>query len=383
MITAMPSTGHSFEVQFERVWKRFGGTTALAEFTLTVRAGELLALLGPSGSGKTTALRILAGLEEETAGDIYIGEERVNETPARRRDVAMVFQNYALYPHMNVRDNLAYPLKLRGMSSAERTGRVQEVANLLQIHQLLHRRPRELSGGQAQRVALGRAIIRHPRVFLMDEPLSNLDAKLRMETRGEIKRLHATIGVTTLFVTHDQEEAMVLGDRIAVMRDGRLLQVGTPQELYYRPQTAFVAGFLGRPAMNLLRGHLDLIEGAPSVSIGGVSFAVETVDASSLASGPVVIGIRPEDVFVEPVVIGPGNMRVDVVQPVEPDTLLSLSYPGGIVTARLTGDAAFHMDQQVTVSFPRDRIYLFDVESGDLLMEASRLRQQSARSVTQ
>src|SRR5207244_12595851 len=227
------------------------------KLNLEVAQGEFLVLLGPSGCGKTTSLRMLAGLERISSGTIRIGGKIVNELPPRSRNVAMVFQSYALYPHLSVYENLAYPLRIRGLPKASIGPRVREVASLLQIDSLLERRPKQLSGGQRQRVALGRAIVRRPAVFLMDEPLSNLDAQLRVHTRGELKRLQSELGVTTIYVTHDQAEAMTLADRVAIMRDGLLQQVGPPREIYDRPANTFVGGFLGSPGMNFLKGRFQ------------------------------------------------------------------------------------------------------------------------------
>src|SRR2546430_9117478 len=242
-------------VRFEGVHKIFGTETAVEDLNLTVNAGEFLVLVGPSGCGKTTTLRMLAGLERPSYGRILIGDRLVNNVSPRYRDVAMVFQSYALYPHMNVYDNLAFGMRARGAAGSVIAQRVKETADVLGLAQLMKRRPSELSGGQAQRVALGRALVREPRVFLMDEPLSNLDAQLRTQTRGEIKRLQQDVRTTTVFVTHDQVEAMTMGDRIAVMNAGRLEQVGTPAELYERPANRFVAGFIGSPPMSFMDAH--------------------------------------------------------------------------------------------------------------------------------
>src|SRR5918911_697381 len=240
-------------VSFHSVWKRFGAVEAVRDLTLEVADGELMVLVGPSGSGKTTALRMLAGLEAVDEGEVRIGERVVNRIAPRERDVAMVFQDYALYPQMTVRDNLAFGLRRRGVPRAEVAARVARAAASLELDPLLGRRPRQLSGGQQQRVALGRALVRDPQVFLMDEPLSNLDAKLRAQTRGEIRRLKQEGRTTTVYVTHDQVEAMTMGDRIVVMQDGRLEQAGTPEEVYDHPANVFVAGFIGSPAMAFAR----------------------------------------------------------------------------------------------------------------------------------
>ncbi|WBL36511.1 ATP-binding cassette domain-containing protein [Tepidiforma flava] len=250
-------------VEFDRVHKTFGHVRAVRDLTLEVREGEFLVLVGPSGCGKTTALRMVAGLEEPTSGDIRIDGRSVLGVEPRDRDIAMVFQSYALYPHMSVYDNLAFGLRQRKTPKADVDRRIREVAEMLEIGHLLNRRPRELSGGQRQRVALGRAIARRPRVFLMDEPLSNLDAQLRLRTRAELSDLHRRLGTTLIYVTHDQVEAMTMGTRIAVMHDGVLQQVATPQLIYDRPANTFVASFIGSPAMNLLRGDLVPGPGAP------------------------------------------------------------------------------------------------------------------------
>src|SRR2546421_1597894 len=256
-------------VVFERVTKMFGDIVALRELDLEVYEGEFLVLVGPSGCGKSTALRVVAGLEERTAGRIFIGDRMVNDLAPKDRDVAMVFQSYALYPHMSVRDNLAHPLQLRHVPKPEVEERVKRVADLLSIGELLQRRPKELSGGQRQRVALGRAIVRDPEVFLMDEPLSNLDVKLRVRTRAELIRLHERLRTTTIYVTHDQQEAMTLGDRIAVLNAGQLQQLGTPDNLFNHPINLFVAGFIGSPSMNLLEARLTARDGAMMVEGNG------------------------------------------------------------------------------------------------------------------
>jgi multiple sugar transport system ATP-binding protein len=288
-------------VVFERVSKVFpDGTVAVADLDLTVPDGEFMVLVGPSGSGKSTALRMLAGLEETSAGTIRIGSKVVNDLAPRDRDIAMVFQNYALYPHMNVGDNVGFGLKLRGVGRRERRERVAESAGMLGIGDLLRRRPRQLSGGQRQRVAMGRAIVREPQAFLMDEPLSNLDAKLRVEMRAYIALLHTRLATTTIYVTHDQIEAMTMGDRVAVMREGRLEQLDSPQELYERPVNLFVASFIGSPAMNLVRSRIEAEDGQVFVSLGRNRVPLPRSlldDRPSLRramGGDVVLGIRPE-----------------------------------------------------------------------------------------
>jgi multiple sugar transport system ATP-binding protein len=289
------------EVTFSEVAKVFpDGTRAVTDLTLGARDGEFMVLVGPSGCGKTTALRMVAGLEEITEGEIRIGDRIVNEIPSRDRDIAMVFQSYALYPHLSVYDNIAFSLRLRKERKPEIDRRVREAARILDLEALLDRKPRALSGGQRQRVAMGRAIVRQPAAFLMDEPLSNLDAKLRVQMRAEISKLQRELGVTTIYVTHDQVEAMTMGDRVAVMRKGQLQQVAPPQELYDHPVNLFVGGFIGSPAMNLIEGRLEQKDGAFTAVLGEARLKL---DEENLAARPalrrfagktVVVGIRPE-----------------------------------------------------------------------------------------
>src|SRR5947208_14610266 len=280
------------EVRFEEATKIYHGTdvAAVDSFDLKIEDGELMVLVGPSGSGKTTALRMLAGLEEVDAGAIYIGKRDVTDLSPKARDVAMVFQNYALYPYLTVAANIGFPLRIAKVKKSVREQRVREVAKLLGLEEYLERKPAQLSGGQRQRVAMGRAIIRLPSVFLMDEPLSNLDAKLRVQMRADIAALQADFGVTTVYVTHDQSEAMTLGHRVAVMRDGRLQQCGPPRELYERPSNTFVAGFIGSPSMNLC----TLAASNGAVSLGGVEVRVPT----AAPHGSFVLGVRPESLEV-------------------------------------------------------------------------------------
>src|SRR5712691_4276780 len=287
-------------IVFDDVSKVFpGGVTAVDDVSLTIESGEFMVLVGPSGCGKTTLMRMLAGLESVSAGRILIGDRDITKLQPRERDVAMVFQNYALYPHMDVKGNLAYGLKMRKTPKAEIRRRIQDVARLLGLADLLDRRPRELSGGQRQRVAMGRAIVREPVAYLMDEPLSNLDAKLRIAMRAELARLHERLSTTTVYVTHDQVEAMTLGQRVAVMRDGRIQQVDSPQALYRRPANLFVAAFIGSPAMNLVEASVD----GDAVEFGGFRIPFSPGYAPRARGGRVVLGIRPEafedDAFAE------------------------------------------------------------------------------------
>jgi multiple sugar transport system ATP-binding protein len=300
------------EVRFERTTVIYPGseTPAVDDLDLAIADGELMVLVGPSGSGKSTALRALAGLEEVYAGAIYIDSEDVTDDQPKDRDVAMVFQNYALYPYLNVADNIAFPLRMAKVAKAERTRRVREAAEMLELTELLERKPAQLSGGQRQRVAMGRAIVRKPKVFLMDEPLSNLDAKLRVAMRADIAALQRRLGVTTVYVTHDQVEAMTMGERVAVLRDGRLQQCGRPRELYDRPRNRFVAGFIGSPAMNLC---LTPLKGDGRADLDGVSIELGPEAAAAAADGlrEVVVGLRPE--ALQPGGEGIGT-RVEVVE---------------------------------------------------------------------
>jgi multiple sugar transport system ATP-binding protein len=289
------------QVTLENVAKVYpDGTEAVKDLSLEIPDGELVVFVGPSGCGKTTALRMVAGLEEITSGTIRIGDRVVNQLPPRERDVAMVFQNYALYPHKSIYENLAFPLKLRNLPRPEIEQRVQRIARLLELEEQLKRRPRQLSGGQRQRVAMGRAIVREPQAFLMDEPLSNLDAKLRTQMRAEISLLHKELGVTTIYVTHDQVEAMTLGERVAVMRKGELQQVAAPQELYDRPTNLFVAGFIGSPSMNFVQGTIESADDGLSVVFGQERLAIDDRERSEhktlgdQVGKKTIVGIRPE-----------------------------------------------------------------------------------------
>ena len=291
------------DIAFEGVTKIYpGGTEAVSDLDLQIGDGEFMVLVGPSGCGKSTALKMVAGLEGLSRGTITIGDRVVNELPPRDRDVAMVFQDYALYPHMTVYDNMAFSLKVRKLGKSDIRERVREAATILGIEELLDRRPKALSGGQRQRVAMGRAIVREPQAFLMDEPLSNLDAKLRVQMRAEIRRIQTTLGVTTIFVTHDQTEAMTMGDRVAVIKKGRLQQVDTPQVLYDRPDNLFVAGFIGSPAMNLVEARLEREDGGLAVRFGSTRLALDPALVAGRSGFEryegrrVVLGVRPEDI---------------------------------------------------------------------------------------
>src|SRR5918999_143872 len=305
-------------VSFDQVSKVYpDGTRAVDEISLDIEDGEFMVLVGPSGCGKTTALRMVAGLEEVTEGVIRIGERVVNHIPSRDRDIAMVFQSYALYPHLSVYENIAFVLRLHKVPKAEVDTRVHEAARILDLEPFLKRKPRALSGGQRQRVAMGRAIVRQPQAFLMDEPLSNLDAKLRVHMRAEVSRLQRDLGTTTIYVTHDQVEAMTMGDRVAVMRKGEIQQVNSPQELYDRPVNLFVGGFIGSPAMNMLEATIERSDGGLAVVAGSqrVTLGAETLSArpalESFEGRPLVLGIRPEDLDDASLVEGaPGDRRL-------------------------------------------------------------------------
>jgi multiple sugar transport system ATP-binding protein len=340
------------DVTLRDVTKAWGGFTAVKRQSLEIRDGEFMVLLGPSGCGKTTTMRMIAGLEEPSSGDILIGGRRVNDLPPRERDIAMVFQSYGLYPHMNVGDNIGYPLKLRGIRGEERARLVREAATKVELAELLHRKPRELSGGQRQRVALARAIVRRPTVFLMDEPLSNLDAKLRVSTRAEIKHLQYELGVTTVYVTHDQIEAMTLAHRVAVMNAGEIRQLGTPEEIYDRPADLFVAGFIGSPPMNLLRGEVaDGQFRAP----GDVRMAVRHAHR-----GGAVLGIRPEDIRVVAPEDGAIRAATYTVELTGESTLVTADVGGARISAR--ADRAFRAPIGTPIGLTIDaaRLSLFD-----------------------
>ncbi len=324
------------EVRFEQATRIFRGNDvpAVDRLDLTLADGELLVLVGPSGSGKSTALRMLAGLEEVDAGAIYIGGHDVTDIPPKHRDIAMVFQNYALYPYMDVRSNIGFPLKMAGVRKADRKRRVDEAAEMLGLTSLLDRRPAQLSGGERQRAAMGRAIVRNPQVFLMDEPLSNLDAKLRVKMRVDIAQLQRNLGVTTLYVTHDQVEAMTMGERVAVLRDGRLQQCGPPRELYNRPANLFVAGFIGSPAMNLCAAHLNG-DGVADLNGVPVKLAPEAA-AAAAARGlhDVIVGLRPESLELDH--SGGIQARVEVVEELGADAFaFCVAELGGETETRL------------------------------------------------
>jgi multiple sugar transport system ATP-binding protein len=356
-------------VTFDHVYKRFGEVTAVSDLNLEIQDGEFMVLVGPSGCGKTTSLRMIAGLEEISDGSLRIGDRVVNDVAPKDRDIAMVFQSYALYPHMTVRDNLAFGLKLRKVPKPDQEKRINEAAGILQLEKLLDRKPKELSGGQRQRVALGRAIVREPAVFLMDEPLSNLDAKLRVQTRAEIARLHQRLGTTMVYVTHDQVEAMTMGQRISVMSTGLLQQVGTPQDLYDHPKNKFVAGFIGSPAMNFV----DTPVGTGDLTVGGFSFQVPHMYAESIktAGRTVTVGFRPEHLELGEIANAAGSVQgtADVVEYLGNEELLHVSVGEHEIVAIVDSSFRVRPGDVVNLKLPADRLHLFNVETGDAVAQ--------------
>ena len=339
-------------IEFRNVSKNFGGTLVVDDLSLEIRDGEFVVLLGPSGCGKTTTLRMLAGLENVSSGDIFIGGERVNDIPTQHRDLAMVFQSYALYPHMTIADNIGYPLRVRKLDKAQRTERVKRVAAMLEIESLLDRKPRQLSGGERQRVALARAIVREPRAYLMDEPLSNLDARLRVQMRGELKHLQHQLGTTTIYVTHDQAEAMTLASRVAVMKKGRLQQFDTPMNIYNQPANRFVAEFVGSPSMNFVEGN-------------ALQIPLKHEQSN------VTIGIRPEhiSVFTEPQ-DGAIAATVYVTELMGNETFVFLSVGANRLIARAPADFRAELESPVWIKISTDKIHFFDPVSGNRLLAA-------------
>jgi len=355
-------------VEFAGVGKTYAsGSHAVKGVSLQVAEGEFLVLVGPSGCGKSTLLRMVAGLEEVSEGEIRIGDRRVNEIAPRDRDVAMVFQNYALYPHMSVAENLAFGLKMRKVAPDEIRRRVGAAANMLGLERYLAKRPRELSGGERQRVALGRAMVREPKVFLFDEPLSNLDARLRVEMRAEIRRLHQRVGATMIYVTHDQVEAMTMGDRIAVLDRGQLQQCAGPRALYARPANRFVASFIGTPPVNFLEGVVAA--GGRAVQVGAVALPLGEEQRAALATregSRVTVGVRPEDL------VGAGEglaSTVDLVEPLGSETLVHASCEAGRLIARFTSAVVPAVGATLRLTVRPEAVLLFDHASGVSLLE--------------
>jgi multiple sugar transport system ATP-binding protein len=384
-------------IVLDHVTKDFGGVVAVDDVSLEIADGEFLVLVGPSGCGKSTLLRMIAGLEETTGGTISIGGDDVTNLPPRKRDIAMVFQTYALYPHMTVRENLGYGLKARHTPKREIAARVEEVAKLLGLGDLLERQPAQLSGGQRQRVAMGRAIAREPQAFLLDEPLSNLDAKLRVGMRASLAQLHQRLGVTTVYVTHDQTEAMTLGQRVAVLRDGHVLQVDTPQRLYSEPRDLFVAAFIGSPAMNLVEAAVD----GGAVRFG--SYAIPLPAVRAVPDGPVILGVRPES-FEDAAFAPPGlpvfDVEISVVEELGSDThvffpvkaraitaeLLEagdgesalIAGADSLFTARVDARSAARVGGRLQLAVDPARLQFFDSETGRRLVAGATARELAA-----
>ena len=351
------------DLELREVKKTFGRVEVLKSATLKVADGEFVVLLGPSGCGKSTLLRIIAGLEPQTRGSVVIGEQVVDDLPPQQRDIAMVFQQYALYPHLSVRENLAFGLKMRKEPSEMIESRIKEAADLLEIHQLLDRYPKELSGGQRQRVAMGRAIVRKPKLFLFDEPLSNLDARLRTSMRVELKKLHQRLGATMVYVTHDQVEAMTLGDTIVILNHGEIQQVGSPNQIYHEPENPFVASFIGNPPMNLIDGTLEPAADAYQFRAGKFTLVFEIPAMSSPIKlpAPAVLGIRPEDVKLEAPTTSHSKVKgiIEVMENLGADQIVYLLIDGHRIIARTPPQQANNVGDTVTVSLPSDKLHLF------------------------
>ncbi len=346
------------EIQLRNVTKRWGSFVGVKEFDLTIADQEFLVLLGPSGCGKTTTMRMIAGLEDASGGDILVDGKRINDLDPKDRDVAMVFQSYALYPNMNVYENIRFPLKVRGIPQSEHDARVKRASAMVELDDFLHRKPAELSGGQRQRVALARAVVREPNVFLMDEPLSNLDAKLRVSTRAQIKNLSHELKTTTIYVTHDQIEAMTLADRVVVMNQGVVQQVGTPTDIYDHPANTFVAGFIGSPAMNLIDGTLE-----------NGTFTAKNMTISGLRhthTGPVTLGFRAEDASVA---TGEAevNSTVYSLELLGEATMVTMRAGGTIISVKSGKEYRTEIGDPVSAHIPADICHLFDAQSGERL----------------
>lgn len=364
------------QVTLHNLVKKFSEeVVAVNSVNLDIQDKEFVVLVGPSGCGKTTTLRMVAGLEDISSGEIYIGDRLVNDVPPKDRNIAMVFQNYALYPHMTVYKNMAFSLKLRRTSKSEIERRVKAAADILGIGDLLDRKPKQLSGGQRQRVAVGRAIVRQPEVFLFDEPLSNLDAKLRVNMRAELIKLHERLDATMIYVTHDQVEAMTMGDRIVVMRNGFIQQVGPPMEVYNQPQNQFVAGFIGSPPMNFLDARLVTDNGGVAVDLQGMRLPLPpqpAKGAEAYMNRNVVFGIRPEDILSTPekkgAYLAPLRATVEVLEPLGPEIILELSCQGYAFTARVDPQMRARMHDEIEVYFDMERVHLFDPQTEQAIL---------------
>ncbi len=361
------------KVVIEHLTKHFGDVVAVDDLTLEIVDREFLTLLGPSGCGKTTTLNIIAGLEDPTSGRVLFDEDDVTNVPPERRDIAMVFQTYALYPHMRVYDNIAFGLRMRRTPVDEIEQLVQEAAKAMEIDHLLKRKPRELSGGQRQRVALARAIVRNAHVFLLDEPLSNLDAKLRVTMRTELKRLHAELKKTFVYVTHDQAESLIMSDRIVVLNEGKLQQLGTPEEIYNQPANAFIAGFVGSPPMNFFDGQLQ--NGGDQWLVKGQGYTCEFTPGQTQrlienASAEVQLGVRPEDIEVLPSESPTAQANVVVREPLGSDLFLTLELEGVTFKARTHPDAHMDRGDSVPIRFKSTKVHLFSRTTGATLLES-------------
>ena len=342
------------EIQLQQVSKRWGSFVGVDKFDLTIADKEFLVLLGPSGCGKTTTMRMIAGLEDVTEGDIIVDGNRINDLEPKDRDVAMVFQSYALYPNMNVYENIRFPLKVRGIDSNTHDEKVRRASAMVELDEFLHRKPAELSGGQRQRVALARAIVREPNVFLMDEPLSNLDAKLRVSTRAQIKNLSHELQVTTIYVTHDQIEAMTLADRVVVMNKGVVQQVGSPTEIYNTPANTFVAGFIGSPAMNLIEGEVS----------GGNFQAGSTLISCGLPDGPVTLGFRAEDASLAEPGQGQINAPIYSLELLGDATMVTVRIDGKLVAVKADKSYRADIAEMVSIAVPLEICHFFDAQDG-------------------
>ncbi|MEB1807963.1 MAG: sn-glycerol-3-phosphate ABC transporter ATP-binding protein UgpC [Bacillaceae bacterium] len=358
------------DIKLNHVYKIYDGdVTAVTDFNLDIKDKEFIVFVGPSGCGKSTTLRMIAGLEDISKGDLFIGDKRVNDVAPKDRDIAMVFQNYALYPHMNVYDNMAFGLKLRKFKKEEIDRRVKEAAKILGLEEMLDRKPKAMSGGQRQRVALGRAIVRDPQVFLMDEPLSNLDAKLRVQMRAEITKLHHRLQTTTIYVTHDQTEAMTMATRIVIMKDGIIQQVGTPKDVYDNPENVFVGGFIGSPAMNFLNGR---IEGEffklNNVSVRIPQGKLKTLKEKGFADKEIILGVRPEDIhdellFIESSPETKVTAKVEVAELTGAETVLYTKIDEQDVIARIDSRTDIQNGQNIDLAFDMNKVHFFNPET--------------------
>ena len=362
------------EVRLINLQKKYDGTVAVDDLSLEVKNGEFVVLLGPSGCGKTTTLRCIAGLETADQGDIIIDGTKVNDLRPKERDVAMVFQNYALYPHMTVFENIAYPLKMRKMSKDKIEAQVKETAERLNISRFLLRRPRQLSGGEQQRVALGRALVRRPKLFLMDEPLSNLDAKLRLVMRAELRRLHDELKITTIYVTHDQAEAMALADRMAVMKDGKLFQYDSPSNIYGRPSSIFAAGFIGNPPMNLLRARSTIRGGTVTIDTGLFTFDfpmnMTKMMGKNLADGEVLLGIRAEDLLIshQHAANSVFQAEISVLEQLGLYIVVDLKAQSNFLKSVVPNSSDLQRGLTVWVGFDSSKIHLFDAKTEEAIL---------------